>query len=214
MTKIVNSKKIITVLIMISFALFYLSAVDAVTFKGGYTKAVMREGRETLMLTQGATVEVGSITFEAQNIELMGPNSRYLVGTEGVKITDNSNHITIRANTLSYDREAEQLLVDGWVEIQDLENEVIASGAYLSYNRQEGIMLLQISAKLLRHTESGAMICRADSIEYDRENMKLLLVGNSTIEYKDDFYQASVTIVNLETEEIVMEGEIKGTIHG
>lgn len=214
MTDLKSLKKILSILILLSSPLFLLLAAETITFKGGYTKAVMREGRETLMLTQGATVEVGSITFEAQNIELMGPNSRYLVGTEGVKITDNSNHIIIRSNTLSYDREAQQLLVDGWVEIQDLKNEVIASGAYLSYNREEAVMLLQISAKLLRHTESGAMICKADSIEYDRDNMKLLLVGNSTVEYKNDFYQASVTTVDLNSEEIVMEGEIKGTIHG
>ena len=106
------------------------------------------------------------------------------------------------------------MLVDGWVEIQDLENEVIASGAYLSYNRSEGTMKLQIAAKLLRHTESGPMVCRADSIEYNRDTMRLALIGNTSIAWKGDTYQASATTVDLETDEIVMEGSIEGIVHG
>lgn len=189
-------------------------AAEPISFKGGFTRAVMREGRETIMLTQGAVVEIGSIRFEARNIELVGPDSRYLVGTGSVRISDSSSNITITSNSLSYDRKTEQLLVDGWLEIQDLENEVIATGAYLSYDRSKGTMTLQIAAKLLRHTESGPMVCRADSITYDREQQQLSLVGNSSIHWKGDTYQAMVTTVDMETDEIVMEGSIKGTIHG
>jgi lipopolysaccharide export system protein LptA len=191
-----------------------LAAAEPISFKGGYTRAVMREGRETIMLTQGAMVSTGSIDFQAQSIELIGPNARYMVGTGSVTITDTENNIIITCTSISFDRETEQLLVDGWVEIQDLENEVIASGAYLSYNRNEGTMKLQIAAKLLRHTESGPMVCRADSIEYNRDTMRLALVGNTSIAWKGDTYQASATTVDLETDEIVMEGSIEGIVHG
>ena len=204
----------ILVLIFIFGSSAIISAADPISFKGGYTRAVMREGRETIMLTQGAVVSTGSIQFEAQSIELIGPDARYLVGTGSVTITDSENNIVINCTSISFDRETEQLLVDGWVEIQDLENEVIASGAYLSYNRTEGIMKLQIAAKLLRHTDSGPMVCRADSIEYDRTDMQVSLVGNSSVRWKGDMYQASVTTVDLETDEIVMEGSIKGIVNG
>lgn len=202
------------ILVLLGSLAQQVGAAESITFKGGFTRAVMREGRETIMLTQGAVVETGTIRFEAQSIELVGPDSRYLVGTGSVRITDSQNNITITCNSISFDRQSEQLLVDGWVEIQDLANEVIATGAYLSYKRDEGIMTLQISAKLLRHTESGAMVCRADSIEYDRTRMKLSLIGNASVQWKGDSYQASVTTVDLETDEIVMEGSIKGTVHG
>jgi lipopolysaccharide export system protein LptA len=208
-----NRGRIILISLLIGITLPLYSAQE-ITFKGGFTRAVMREGQETIMLTQGAIVELGSIRLEAENIELMGPNSRYLIGTGAVKIGDSENNITITSNTVSYDRELELLLVDGWVEIQDLDNEVIASGAYLSYNRQEQVMVLQIAAKLLRHTDSGPMVCRADSILYDRSNKLLSLIGNSTIRYKGDTYEASSTTVDLESDEIVMEGSISGSIHG
>jgi lipopolysaccharide export system protein LptA len=173
----------------------------------------MREGQETILLSQGATVQAGSIQFEAQSIELIGPEARYVTAQGSVQITDTEQQITINSTDLSYDRETEQLLVDGWVEIQDLKHEVIASGAYLSYGRKEGLIKLQIAAKLLRHTETGPMVCRADSIEYDRNNQVLMLIGNSEIQWNNDIYRSAITTVNLETDEIIMEGAIEGTFH-
>ena len=190
------------------------AASQKITFKGGYTRAVMKEGRESILLTQGAVVQMGDILFEAETIELSGKDSRYLTGTENVRIVDSGRGLTIEATNLTYDRELELILIDGWVDILDLENEVIASGAYLSYNQALGIMKLQIAAKLLHHTKSGAMVCRADSITYNRSNMTLALKGNSSIYWKGDVYEASSIIVDLETEEIQMEGSIKGTVHG
>jgi lipopolysaccharide export system protein LptA len=90
----------------------------------------------------------------------------------------------------------------------------MATGAYLSYSRSEGMLKLQIAAKLLRHTDSGPMVCRAHSIEYDREAMRLSLIGNSEVTWKGDIYRSSVTTVDLETDEIVMEGSIEGTVNG
>ena len=185
-----------------------------ITFTGGYTKAVMKEGRQSIILSQGAAVHVGSILFEADTIELSGKDSRYLAGSGNVRITDSERGLSITSSTISYDRENEQIIIDGWVEIQDLRNEVIASGAYLAYGQDIGMMKLQIAAKLLHHTESGPMVCRADSIEYDRVNQRLALYGNSSIYWKGDIYEASMTTVDLETEEILMEGTIKGTVHG
>ncbi len=211
-TKII--RRILLVCLTLIGTATLLSAAEPISFRGGYTRAVMREGRETILLSQGAVVTAGSIQFEAQSIELIGPNARYIIAQGAVRISDSENNIIINSTAISYDRETEQLLVDGWVEIQDLENEVVASGAYLSYSRNEGMIKLQIAAKLLRHTESGPMVCRADSIEYDRKAERLALVGNAEILWKGDVYQASVTTVNLQTDEIVMEGTIRGTVHG
>jgi lipopolysaccharide export system protein LptA len=58
------------------------------------------------------------------------------------------------------------------------------------------------------------MVCRADTIEFNRETKKLYLIGNSVVEWKGDVYRASSTTVDLDSEEIEMEGTIKGTVHG
>ncbi len=200
--------------LLFSLLVTLLFGGEPISFKGGYTRAVMREGRETILLSQGASVSSGSIHFEAQTIELIGPDARYLVGNGAVKITDTDNNIVINSTGISFDRESEQLLVDGWVEVQDLNNEIIATGAYLAYDRTEGVIKIQIAAKLLHHTDSGPMVCRADTIEFNRESRKLSLIGNSVVEWKGDVYRASSTTVDLDSEEIEMEGTIKGTVHG
>jgi hypothetical protein len=44
--------------------------------------------------------------------------------------------------------------------------------------------------------------------------MLLALIGNSEVTWKNDSYRSSVTTINLQTDEIVMEGTIKGTVNG
>lgn len=215
MTSVGRCKRFMTIMLIFGFAAVgMLNAAAPISFRGGYTRAVMRDGRETILLSQGAVVSAGSIQFDAQRIELIGPEARYITGEGSVRITDTENNIFINSNMISFDRETGQLLVDGWVEIQDLENEVMATGAYLSFDRTKGTMKLQIAAKLLRHTESGPMVCRADSIEYDRNGKRLVLMGNAQVDWKGDRYTSSVTTIDLETEEIVMEGTIEGTFNG
>jgi lipopolysaccharide export system protein LptA len=204
------------VLLLSIAATFPLQAQQgqSISFKGGYTKAVMKEGRQSIVLSGGAIVATGSITFEAETIELTGADFNQVSATGAVKINDSVARLAIQGSNLRYDRLSKTLILDGWIEIQDFKNEVIASGAYLSYDEPSGLLMLQIEARLARHTESGPMVCRADSIVYDRSAMKLALVGNSSVYWKGDRYEASTITVDLETEEIVLEGTIRGTVNG
>jgi hypothetical protein len=40
-----------------------------------------------------------------------------------------------------------------------------------------------------------------------------MLIGNSEIQWNNDIYRSAITTVNLETDEIIMEGAIEGTFH-
>lgn len=67
--------RITTVVVLLAVAVtFAYGAEDSekITFKGGYTKAVMKEGRQVITLSQGAVVVVGNTVFEADTIELWG----------------------------------------------------------------------------------------------------------------------------------------------
>lgn len=210
-----NKKRISRSLIISLFIplLTIVGATEPISFKGGYTKAVMVEGKEAISLTQGATVVSGSITLSAQAIELIGPNARFLTGTDKVIITDSEKNIIIKSNKISFDREKNTLLVDGWVEIEDLNNELIASGAYLNYDSNTGNMKLQVSASIHRNTENGIMTLKGNSIEYEREKEMVSVIGDAFTSYNGDTYSSSITIVNLSTNEISMSGEISGSIN-
>ena len=210
------TRMVAALLIMVVAAAYAYGAeeTEKISFKGGYTKAVMKEGRQVITLSQGATVVVGDTVFEAETIELSGDNYRFVSGTGNIRITDTANGLYISATELSYDRQNKTLVVEGWVEIQDFTNEIIATGAYLSYDEALGILLLQIEARLSHHTDSGPMICRADSILYDRNSLTLVLTGNSSVYWKGNLYESNATSVDLEREEIVLEGTIRGIVDG
>jgi len=200
--------------LLLAVCLSYLNADDAIRFSGGYTRAVMIEGREAIVLTQGAEVEAGPISLKAQRIELFGPSSRYLTGSGKVAISDVEHGTTIYTNEISYDRETGVLIADGWVEVEDIVHELIASAGYMDYNSETAQMKLQVSAIIARNTAEGVMRAKGNTITVDSEEGLITISGDARVTYKDNLYQADITIINTETNEIEMSGNIQGAVDG
>jgi len=200
--------------LLLAVCLSYLNADDAIRFSGGYTRAVMIEGREAIVLTQGAEVEAGPISLKAQRIELFGPSSRYLTGSGKVAISDVEHGTTIYTNEISYDRETGVLIADGWVEVEDIAHELIASAGYMDYNSETAQMKLQVSAIIARNTAEGVMRAKGNTITVDSEEGLITISGDARVTYKDNLYQADITIINTETNEIEMSGNIQGAVDG
>ncbi|MBI9094145.1 MAG: hypothetical protein JEY71_04595 [Sphaerochaeta sp.] len=190
-----------------------LSAQD-ISFKGGSTRMKMQEGSETILLQDGAEVQVGSLLLRSNTMELYGKDFRFVRCEGEVTLQDEERGISLVTSSLLFDRVEETLLIDSWVELEDSNNQVGASAARMEFFLQEGIVLLQVQARLLKHTEDGPMVCRSDFMKFDRDKEMLDLKGRASIVWKPDTYEAQTITVNLKTEEIRMEGSIKGTIHG
>ena len=204
-------------LFFISFLLLSLTLPllsEDITFSGGYTRMKMQEGFETITLGNSAVVKVGSLTLHSDDMELSGKDFRYISCSGNVSVTDPERGISLITKNLFFDRIEEIIIVDSWVELQDTTNEVSASAGRLEFKLKKGEILLQIQVRLLKHTDDGAMICRADSIQFNRDKELLNLRGNANIIWNPDTYEAQTITVNLKTEEIKMDGSIKGTIHG
>lgn len=206
--------RILSIALLIASSLLYGQPLEAITFQGGHTKASMKEGRQVITLSEGAHVASGNISIQSKTVELSGSNFRDLKASGKVEIIDTENKIVLTGSTLYYNRETKNLRLEGWVELQDYTEEVLASGGYLEYDEPNQTLLLQIGARLLRHTDSGPLICRGDYISFDRQKMLLIVSGNPSLSWKGDTYQADIININLETEEIVLEGSIRGTVHG
>lgn len=191
-----------------------LPAAETVTFSGGATKLVMKEGRESVSLTGGAQIESGSMIVSADTIELSGEEYRYVTCRGSVILADEDRGITLTTHTLFYDREEETVSVPGYVEIDDKKNQVQASSFRLAYDIQGARMELEVSVLLLRHTDSGAMVCQSDTLSFDRDEEKLNMWGNARVQWDGDRYEAQRIEVDLKSEEIVMKGAIKGVIGG
>lgn len=191
-----------------------LFGADPITFSGGATKLVMKEGREAVSLTGGAAIESGSMLLSADTITLTGEEYRYVTCSGSVHLTDTNRGITLSTQNLSFDRIDERILITGYVEIDDTANQVQASAFRLAYEIAHGLMELQVSVLLLRHTDSGAMVCSSDTITYNRTDETLEMFGNARVRWDGDSYEAQRIEVDLKGEEIVMKGAIKGVIGG
>lgn len=203
-------------LFLLSPALWSPKALFAsdISFSGGFTKVSLQEGAHTVTLSGSASVKYNDVSLDADTIELYGDDYNFVRCTGNVKIVEQERNISLSCPSLVYNRGKEQLLSDGWIEIDDKEHEVKLSGAYLDYDKNASRMLLQIRAKIEKDTDDGLMTCTADSIEYNSDNQTVVLKGSATVVWGDDTYRASLITVNLDTEDVVLHGSIEGTING
>ena len=104
---------------------------DNITFSGGTSSIVLRDGRENVVLSGGASVTVESMEISADSITLSGDNWRYVSCSGNTTVKDESRGISIRTSSIWYDRSTERILISSWFEIDDTENEVSATGAAL-----------------------------------------------------------------------------------
>ncbi|MDD2232929.1 MAG: LptA/OstA family protein [Sphaerochaetaceae bacterium] len=208
-------RQIESILIILCFCLpIALNAASPITFSGGST-SISKTGDELdVKMAGGAIVQTEDLSLSSDEIRIWGKDYRYVRCTGTVKAIKSDDGITIITPSLFYDRTAQSLLVDSWIEIEDTVHEVALSGAHLDYSLETGVMKLQIQARIIKDTEDGLLSCSADSIEYDSKNQTLVLSGRSDVTWGEDRYQASRITINLETNELKMEGKISGTVNG
>lgn len=185
-----------------------------ITFSGGYTKVSLQDGNHTVTLSEEAKVETEEIMLCADSVELYGPDYCYVSCKGNVDVTEKERDIKLSCTNLFYNRNDSTLLSNGWIEIEDVNNEAQLSGSWLEYSTDTSIMKLQIQAQINKNTDSGLLSCTADSIEYDADNQKLILKGYSKVSWGDDHYEASMIIVDIDTEDITLHGSISGEVNG
>ena len=166
------------------------------------------------MLSDGASVSVGSMEISADTITLTGDDWRY-VNCEGAAfVSDPERGITIRTSVIWYDRMDERILISEWFEVDDTVNEVSATGASLEYRLSDERLQLDKSVSLQKSTDSGIMRCQAESVIFSRSENMLTLRGNASVNWGGDKYSAEVISVDLDTDSISLEGRITGNING
>lgn len=208
-------KTLITIIALI-FCISSLFGADEsqISFSGGQSSIVLREGRENVVLSDGATVKVGSLEISAMEIVLSGNGWREVQCNGNATIVDDERGISIMTTNVYYDRNDERLLISSWYEIEDVVNAVSATGAFLEYSLDEERLRLDKSVMLLKDTDKGAMRCRAESVIFSRSANSLELRGDASVYWDGDEYGAEVIRVDLNTDSILLEGRIRGNING
>lgn len=200
--------------ILFTMALFLSLNASELSFSGGRSSLSLREGKEEVILSDGAKVSVDSISITSDKITLSGSGWRYVECEGTTTIKDEERGLEIVTRSLWFDREEERILISGWFEVSDTQTEVTATGSYLEFDMKSEKLQLDKQITLLKLTEDGIMRCSAESVLFDRANDKLSLMGNAKVIWDGNEYSAEAISVDLETDSISLDGRIKGNING
>lgn len=181
---------------------------DTFTFSGDRTEVVLAEGRERTLLEGNARVVSNAITLRAREIELSGSDFRYATLRAEVEVRDSERDIIITADELSFDRSTENTRARGDIIVTDNANDLLLRGGYLETRDGGDLLFVQSAVRVFRDD----LTARAQFLRYRREDDVLELSGFPLVFWKGDEYRASRIVLNLETEEIELQGQVQGEI--
>jgi lipopolysaccharide export system protein LptA len=197
--------------IALVFCLFPLAATFAgkpITFSADRMSGAAGKKTESTTLAGNAKVTVGSLTITGEKIELTGTDYRYVKATGSITGVDSEKGYSFTADELAYDRETEVASFRGNAKLIDTAHEVEASAGLITYNQQTEVALLQISVML----KKNKIDCTSGFALYRRTISMLELTGSPYVLRDGDEFRADRISVNLDTEHIVLDGTVSGTL--
>lgn len=181
---------------------------EAFRFQAGRMSGSRASGKELTVLEGAAQVVSEALVLKADRIEISGEGNRYVDCSGSVTGLDEEKGVFFRTGRLRYDRTLKVARLEGPSELEDKKNRVVAKGRFIEYNDGNGTTILQIGVRLFK----DELVCRAEWALYRREEQTLELAG-APAAYKDgDEFRADRMRVDLETQDIVMEGSVSGSI--
>ncbi|MDR0472523.1 MAG: hypothetical protein LBH43_02460 [Treponema sp.] len=165
-------------------------------------------GRENTILTGNAEVKSDKLLLRADRIEIQGENNRFIDCSGNVWGHEEDKNILFQTDRLRYDRTLKIARLEGNSTLEDRKNEIIAKGRFIEYDDQAEITVLQISVRLFKDN----LVCRSEYAVYRRTEKILALSGFPVVFKKEDEYRADRIRVDLDTDDVLMEGSVSGTI--
>ena len=179
-----------------------------ITFSADKLQGSGGKGQTSTSLTGNAKVSVDSLNIYGERIELYGKDYRYIKASGNVTGEDAEKGFTFSAASLSYDRETEVAEFMGQAKVEDTKNKVETSAERIEYNQKNEIILLQMAVKL----KSKGIACDSLFAVYNRNTSMLELTGKPTVKKGKDEFKAARISVDLETEDIKLEGKVSGSV--
>ena len=185
-----------------------LCAADDFSFFGDSLSSSRSKGKEHTSLKGNAGIISSSTRIKADNIEIYGRDNEFAECTGTVEVIDNQKGISLKSERLFFNRKDDIIRVEGAAVMEDIKNEVIVKGNFLEYMGADETCLIQIGVRILKDD----MVCRSEFARYNRNDDILELTGMPVVFWKNDEYRALRIIIDLDKDEITLEGKVSGSI--
>ena len=194
---------LISVLIF-SFSVF----AEKITFSADSMTGSAKKNNSSTVLSGEAYILTESIEIMADRIELSGDDYQHIKASGNVSGKNFDSKMECTADSLEYDRKSKIATLRGDVKLVDTENSVTAEAQLIEYDSGTDIAVLQIGINLTQKEN----ICSGSYAVYYKKDQVLNISGNAKIKQKDDTFRAQHITLNMETEEITLDGRVKGSV--
>jgi lipopolysaccharide export system protein LptA len=178
------------------------------TYSGDSMSTVLAEGNQQALLSGHARVDTEDLRITADRILLFGKDFIYAQADGNVHVVDTKRGLDLKSQNLFYDRDKKISRVTGDAVMADVKNELVVKGGFIEDRDSEKLTIVQIGVRILKKD----IVCRAEFAKYWRDKKLVELSGMPWVSRRDDIYQAARIAINLDTEDITLEGNVQGTI--
>lgn len=196
------------ILVFLIFFGIHSAAAEVFSFRADRMSGTRALGRETTILLGNAEVRSDNLFLRADRIEIQGDDNQFIECIGNVWGHEVEKDIIFFTDRLRYDRTLKIARMEGNSTLEDKQNEIVARARFIEYDDQNDIAVLQISVRLFKDD----MVCRAEYAIYYRREKILDLSGFPVVYIGEDEFRADRIRVDLETDDVIMEGSVSGTI--
>jgi lipopolysaccharide export system protein LptA len=199
--------EIVICLILIFFFPMPLCA-DTFTFRADHMSGGRAAGKETIVLIGNAEVYSDNLVLRASRIEILGEDNQFIDCTGGVWGQEQEKEIFFQTDRLRYDRKLKIARLEGNATLEDRKNSLVAKGRFIEYDDEKEVTILQVGVRLFKDD----LVCRSQYAVYRRKEKLLELSGFPVVFKKQDEFRADRIRVDLDTDDVTMEGSVSGSI--
>lgn len=197
-------------------ALFFFLAVffliplcaEKITFKADSLRGTAGNNSDSTKMTGNAFVKTETMEISADEIELSGENYRYITADGTVTGKNTESKMEFTCGRMRYDRQTKIALLEDAVHLVDTANNVTADAQIIDYNQTTEIAVMQIGITLKQKDNT----CTSAYAVYRKNDKMLDMSGNPKIVQGEDTFRAQEITLNLDTQEITLDGRVSGTV--
>ena len=206
-----NNNKNLTKKILILFAISFIQInlySENISFSANSMKGTVGNNSDTTELIGDAFVLTETMEISANSIKMSGKDFRYIEAQGSVKGKNLQSKMEFSCDKLKYDRETKIAELKDNVSLTDTQNDVSAKAQMIEYNQDSEIAIMQIDVELKQKDNT----CTGAYAIYRKTDKMLELSGNAQIKQKSDTFRAQEISLNMDTQEISLDGRVKGSI--
>ena len=196
--------------IILPAVIFLCQAVfsETIQFSADYMTGTAGSKTDSTLLNGSAYVKTDTMEIKADSIELSGDDFRYITAEGNVKGVNSESQLDFTCGRMKYDRQTKIAQLEDSVHLIDNANDVSADAQLIEYNQNNETAIMQIGITLKQKDNT----CTSAYAIYRKKAQMLEMSGNPKIVQGQDTFRAQEITLNLENQEITLDGRVRGTV--